>query len=363
MQQADLVIFGWPDSCSQVNHLISEVEEPPLHVISIKGTFQYTRLSNFLYTLHKNLYLGIEKAIQAGAFSVGMYNNIARFLELIPSEEVATSSTSEAIALKRHTKSVLCATLKLEQPSSLRLSQLRNSLESFQGAGRGSVILVFTFEDESAMEQFERDFSVKLTRGPVVHPDGSFDISQSEITNLSFRTYKKEILTERWEMKSETEWNWEQLLKLFELPGVKFIREIVDEKTIVFEGTLYARSIHRSSINRSNSIVAVQDCDEVLSSSEFMYTLKHNRLAIHRAIQSSFLKILLCIPSLENQFTSLLRLKFNSDPDNTIEVFLDLISATDDMDLWKEFVIALDNNNLSSTRRLFVSDETFKSKF
>eukprot|EP01102_Stenamoeba_stenopodia_P020353 TRINITY_DN7887_c0_g3_i1.p1 TRINITY_DN7887_c0_g3~~TRINITY_DN7887_c0_g3_i1.p1 ORF type:complete len:651 (+),score=87.47 TRINITY_DN7887_c0_g3_i1:723-2675(+) len=93
------------------------------------------------------------------------------------------------------------------------------------------------------MKQFEETYQLELMQGPVVHPDGSFDLSKCETNNLSFTAHKTEVLTERWTMQSDTRWEWAQLADLFELPGLKFIRKIVDERTIEFEGTLYAKVV------------------------------------------------------------------------------------------------------------------------
>jgi len=105
------------------------------------------------------------------------------------------------------------------------------------GAILGEIFFVFAFGDLTTLRRFEKEFSVKLIRGPSVRPNGSIDISQSETMSLSLGAYKAEMATERWTLaKRESKWDLEELVELLELPGVKFIRKVISEKCVEFEG-------------------------------------------------------------------------------------------------------------------------------
>jgi len=79
-----LVIFGWPNSFRQLE-LMLHPKYSSSYTLTIKGTIEWPQLSNFLCTFYANLHLGIEAAIQAGAFSAGIhcvlqYKDIERFI-------------------------------------------------------------------------------------------------------------------------------------------------------------------------------------------------------------------------------------------------------------------------------------------
>jgi len=245
LEGSRLAIFGWSNSSAQARKLVSDLKEPPQQVLSLRQTFDCSKIYEFLYNLNANLCLGVELAIQSGALSVGMVRNIDQYIDLLLLNDYSSNSTSGAFSMRTHDAKQNTGSLKVNRPS-FDVSDIQDSGGSLQAVTKGGLVLVFAFEDEARMRDFENRFSVKLTRGPSVHPDGSFDVSQSETTNLSFRTYPENILTEKWLLRSETKWEWHQLSELFELPGVKFIRKIVNEYTIEFEGTLYAKAVVKS---------------------------------------------------------------------------------------------------------------------
>jgi len=109
----------------------------------------------------------------------------------------------------------------------------------------------------------------------------------------------------------------------------------------------------------NNNNTAESQKEELIDIQALKQALRNNRLAVHNAIGPSFVKVLISIPLLEEHHFSL-RTRFKSDPDNTIEDLLDLVVASKDISLWKEFMKALDANNLSRIRWLLVSDETIE---
>jgi len=250
-----LAIFGWSNSSAKVRDLIPS-KDPPKHTISLRHEFDDADISDFLLNLLSNLYLGLETAVQAAAFSVKIYDNIDRVIDCKAPTEFSSEPVSETINVKG--SETMIASLEYNHKPDFSPIQLQAYPQTLQGMRRGCLILIFAFNDEETMKQFERDFGVILNRGPEVRANGSLDIAQSEITSLSFRTCNKKVLTEKWMMVSDSKWEWEQLLELFELPGVKFIRNFVNDKTIEFEGTLYAKGVMESN-SRYGSMVETQN--------------------------------------------------------------------------------------------------------
>jgi len=94
-----------------------------------------------------------------------------------------------------------------------------------------------------------------------------------------------------------------------------------------------------------------------MSVKQFKHALRYNQPAIHEALLPHFINILISIPSLESN-ASALRIKFKSDPEDAIADLLDLVRVSDDLDVWKEFIKALEAvGTIKPTRRLFITDE------
>jgi len=249
VKNSPLIVFGWSDSWDQAKSLMSSnvLAEPPSVIISINGTVALDDFSSFLFILYSNLYLGIEPAVEL-ALAARLRSQIKLVVSL---HSFPYKSKDSALPLirERDSTQITASLSALSNKLPFRLRNLKRYSSSFVTVliDSESLIFVFAFDSIAALEQFEEEFSVKLVRGVSIHSDGSFDVSIQEESSFSFRTYsKEEVLTERWTMKSEAGWEWKQLAELFAVPGVKFIREIVDETNIVFEGTFFAKSVLES---------------------------------------------------------------------------------------------------------------------
>jgi len=89
MKGVSLVIFGWSDSYQQTHKMISELDNPPSCVISIRQAFEAKKLCDFLCALHANLHLGLENAIEAGAISAGIQKSCGDYLDIsVPSAKL-----------------------------------------------------------------------------------------------------------------------------------------------------------------------------------------------------------------------------------------------------------------------------------
>jgi len=98
-----------------------------------------------------------------------------------------------------------------------------------------------------------------------------------------------------------------------------------------------------------------------LAQNYFGSVLSLNRLVLHQTVLQQFLPLLLSIPSLDRYAPSL-RGRFQRQPGNAVEDLLDYVRKDlDDIDMWKEFIKALDDRNLEA-RKLFVKDEELQSR-
>jgi len=363
LNESPLIIFGWSNSYIQAEELMSQkLDKPPSVIMSFKGELATDGLIKILRVLYANIYRGAEIAIQ-----------YAKELEIGESIGFSTAPLTDlqnrqahkhSFSLRKRLHSMFTAIWKTSNPR--RVIEAKHYAESLDSIRSGSFVFIFAFNSEDTLKKFEKDFNVVLTRGPVIDANGSVDISTTEDMSLSFRTYERDLLTERWIMESESEWEWKQLLEVFEIPGIKFIRDILDERRIEFEGTLYAKAVLKGSQHYRAMVKEVDSSHqptiskirEKPSVGHFVMVLKNNWLQIRQSTKPKFLDVLASVPSLQIHVWSLRR-KFYRRPGGALKTFLDLIAAPEDFDLWIEFLSALENVGSKDIRRLFISDEQY----
>jgi len=353
LKGSPLVIFGWSNSSNWVRKLIAELPEPPLRAISVKEAFDCTKLSDFLSNFYANLHISIEVAIQTGALSVGINKDIDQHFEMLASSTEGTRETiTEAIAIRRGNALQQIFILKIEDP--FDVFDVWNLCGSLEGVTRGCILAIFAF-DEVKKTLLKKQRSFKFTRGPLIHKDGSINISKSETKSLSFRTYKPEILTERWALISETKWGWKQLLELFQLPGIKFIRRMIDERTIEFEGTLYAKAIAKSNLGNGVKMTSTMKTPTVplgtrkrKTPDDFSQVTAFNMKKISEGLYPRFHSVVNDVPITQN-----LSLK------SGVVTVPALLSAINSFGVqgWVQFFVALEKNHLEEIRELFLSSE------
>jgi len=93
----------------------------------------------------------------------------------------------------------------------------------------------------------------------------------------------------------------------------------------------------------------------------FKEVLEDHQSSICLELNPCFEDLLNFIPSLDS-YATCLRTKFERETVPAILEFLGLINESEDLDLWKEFFIALDIINLKSARTLLINDEDFQGK-